>query len=157
MTRVLHKHLLAAGFALRLRKLGGMRLGRCKERTEDGAGLGLRRRGRTLWMEQWVLRAAVPPGQAVLGLLNPRPGQQGCESKCVKKPSGPFTDSRICSHGGSLGAAGHGPLTWKHPQHISLGWCAKGEMSSRRPSPGRDPEPVCCDSSTPGSDLYMRN
>ena len=113
--------------------------------------------GKSVWMEQWVLRAAVPPGQAVLGLLNPRPGQQGCESKCVKKPSGPFTDSRICSHGGSLGAAGHGPLTWKHPQHISLGWCAKGEMSSRRPSPGRDPEPVCCDSSTPGSDLYLRN
>ena len=75
-------------------------------------------------MQQWVLRVAVIPGPVALGMLSPRrPGQQGCESMCVKKPSGPFTDSRICSHGGSLGAAGHGPLTWKHLQHISLGWC----------------------------------
>ena len=101
--------------------MGGMRLGSCKERTEDGAGLGLGRRGRTLWMQQWVMRAEVTPGPAALGLLNPRrAGQQGCESNCVKKPRGPFTDSRICSHGGSLGAAGRGLLTWKH---ISLGWC----------------------------------
>ena len=72
-------------------------------------------------MQQWVMRAEVTPGPAALGLLNPRtPGQLGCESKCVKMPSGPFTDSRICSHGGSLGAAGHRPITWKH---ISLGWC----------------------------------
>ena len=62
MTRVFHKHLVAARFALRLGKLG-----RCKERTEDGAGLGLGRRGRSVWMEQWVLRAAVTPGPAVLG------------------------------------------------------------------------------------------
>jgi len=34
---------------------------------------------------------------------------------------------------------------------------AEAEMSSRKPSPGRDPEPVCCDLSTPGRDLYMRN
>ena len=60
-------------------------------------------------MQQWVLRAAVTPAPAALGLLSPRrPGQQGCESKHVKKPSGPFTESRISSHGGSLGAAGHG-------------------------------------------------
>ena len=34
---------------------------------------------------------------------------------------------------------------------------AEAEMSFRRLSAGRDSEPVCCDSSTPGGDLYMRN
>ena len=31
-----------------------------------------------------------------------------------------------------------------------------GEVSSRRLSPDRDTEPVCCDSSTPGSEFYMK-
>jgi len=63
--------------------------------------LRLGRRGRTVWKQQWVLRVAVTPGPAALGLLNPRrPGQQGCESKCVKKPSGLFTECTIWSHGG---------------------------------------------------------
>ena len=36
-------------------------------------------------MEQKVLRAAVTPGPAALGMLSPRrPGQHGCESMCVK-------------------------------------------------------------------------
>ena len=56
-------------------------MGRCKERREDGSGLGLRRRIRTVWMEQWVLRAGVTPGPAVLGMLNPRrPGQRAVKA-----------------------------------------------------------------------------
>ena len=34
---------------------------------------------------------------------------------------------------------------------------AEAEMSFRRLSPGRDSEPMCCDSSTPGSALYLRD
>ena len=60
-------------------------MGRCKERREDGSGLGLGRRSRAVWMEQKVLRAAVTPGPAALGMLSPRrPGQHGCESMCMK-------------------------------------------------------------------------
>ena len=35
VARVLHKHLVASRFALRLGKLEGSNLGRCKEKTED--------------------------------------------------------------------------------------------------------------------------
>ena len=34
---------------------------------------------------------------------------------------------------------------------------AEAEMSFRRLSPGRDSEPVCCDSSTSWSALYLRD
>ena len=50
------------------------------------------RRGQAAWTEQWVLRGAVAPEPAALSPVNSRrPGQQDCESKCVKKPSGPFS------------------------------------------------------------------
>ena len=102
-----------------------------------GEGAGLSGWSSGFWEQQW------PQDRLCLGLLNPRrPGQQGCESKCVKKHSGPFTDSSICSHGGSLGAAGHGPLTWKHPQYISFGWCG-GWNELQETEPRQGPQSLC--------------
>ena len=107
-------------------------------------------------MQEWVLRVAVIPGPAALGMLSPRrPGQQGCESMCVKKPSGSFTNSRICSHGGSLGAAGHGPLTWKHVQHISLG-CCRGCDESQETEPRQGPQGLCAVTHLPLREPFTR-
>ena len=72
-------------------------------------------------MEQCVLRGAVTPGPAALSLVgSSRPGEQGCESKCVKKPSSPSQTLETAAMEG-LGAIGHGPLIQKHLQHITFG------------------------------------
>ena len=143
MTRVLHKHLVAASFALRLGKLGGMRLGKVqgKERGWVRPGTGEK--------EHDCLDGAVgsesrsdPRTSCARNAQSQETRSEGCEGKCVKKPSGPFKDSRICSHGGSLGPAGHGPLTWKHLQHISLG-CCRGCDESQETEPRQGPQGLC--------------
>lgn len=72
-------------------------------------------------MEQWVLRGAVTPRPAALSLVSPRrPGEHGCESKCVKKPRSPSQNIETAAMEG-LGAIGHGPLAQKHLQYITFG------------------------------------
>lgn len=79
------------------------------------------RKGQAAWMEQWVLRGAVTPRPAALSLVSPRrPGEQGCESKCVKKPRSPSQNLETAAMEG-LGAIGHGPLAQKHLQYITFG------------------------------------
>ena len=69
-----------------------------------------------------------------LGLDSPRrPGQQGCESRWLRKPAAPShfqaSVALLVSRGNWTWTA----LTWRHLQHRILG--LEAEMSSRRLSP----------------------
>ena len=98
------------------------------------------RKGQASWMEQWVLRGAVAPEPAALSLVNSRrPGQQDCENKCAKKPSSPFTASRLLRQW----RVSRNTLTWTSHMEVPSAHQPRGaveaEMSSRRLNPGRDP------------------
>ena len=93
-----------------------------------------------------------------LGLVSPRrPGQQGCESKCVKKASGPFTVSRICGHAGLLGQL---DMDCSHVEAPSAPHPWEGVLLRRASGDSAQagtPEQVCSDSLNPESTLHTRN
>ena len=101
------------------------------------------RKGQAAWMEQWVLRGAVAPEPAALSLVNSRrPGQQGCESKCVKKPSGPFTVSRLLRQWRVSRNASTWTSHMEAPSAHQPWGAVEAEMSSGR-QPRQGPQNTC--------------